>query len=327
MKNDFKEVIDLYHQGLTADEIVEETDLSRATVFRYIKLHKTSLEVAAQHNQDEDFEDDEPTQEEPAVSEDYLGAIKESNELRRKEIEAQERKAEIEKERLKRSIIKRYKNLQSDFEILTSLEQFAVSSASKLLEQIEALKESLDEYFDFEEDELSENSLAIALQIISNELSDVLENENSQAEDFQPNWPTPLIGLLDYDPAELLEQDELTMEFYLDQKAHWVFSLVSELLTDLEGEKVDEEKLKEVIELVSIYKSMITDTLNQIDENDDHTLSEMIDVIEAFLEYFEELSIRCNESFWGTKRVEYPENLIDEINSINETDNVDLIES
>ena len=182
MKNGFKSIIKLHHEGYSPVEISDELSVSLATVYRYLDNHRTSLSIAGKSTQlsgsdrteEEDFEEEEfeegeiPLEEEPTDHPGYIISDEELD-LKERELQIQERLERKEKNQ------KRHEAEKSLTHLLSILEEDE-TDASEIETALEETNEKVMAAFDFDREEVG---VSAAGSILS-EIKDLLEEGTSE---------------------------------------------------------------------------------------------------------------------------------------------------
>ena len=287
MKPEFREAIELLNQGYDTEEIADELGVSRATAYRWIKQHETRIALAE-------------VDKESTMS--GLGAIEESNRLKRRELDLIERKEAIKREKKGRELLKKFKSLVSGIQEHAVGSKWTHEEVSDTHLKIEELKEEVAELLDYDKEAQGENSAFQILSILEEEFEKLVESGSGYTFNF--DWSEPKLNLLELAISlEELSDDSFDMEDFHRATAACLVEETMNGIQTFQGESVDAKEVQKLEAQVAIAKEGLEslDPELQEDFEEDKARLGKID------DYLKELRIRVDESFWGSKRFQLPE--------------------
>ncbi|UXX78006.1 hypothetical protein N7E81_11605 [Reichenbachiella carrageenanivorans] len=289
MKTEFIEAIQLHNEGYSLEDIAESVEVKQATVKRWIEQHEASLSLAGITEEDE----------ESFTS--TLGAIHESNQLKRKELERLDRKEAVQKEKDNRILIKDFQNLCEGIREHVEGSKWNFEEVEKVASKIEDLKGRIEEHFEFNDDVTETNSVFQILGILQDEFEQL--KESGPGYSFVFDWARPKIHLLD----QALEINDLrnvefdNCKFEKELAADTIQSTLNGL-NGFDGRQVDIDDLQTMEGMLETAQ----ETLESLVEEDLDELGEDIEKIDQIRNYLTELKIRVDESFWKEKKCNLP---------------------
>lgn len=313
MKPEFKEAIKLHNQGFTPEEISEELSISRATAFRWIKQHKASLALTGIDEEfvEDEFEqsvlDDEPKE----IDHQTLSGIEKSNQLKERELDLLEKRDFVEKEKTKRSVLKEFKDLLTGIREYAQGYKWGHKEVAQVVTRIEEIEESLQEVFDFDEDEMCENSTCQIMGVLSKEFGRLEESGDEYS--FSFNWSKEKLDMLDFGISlENLDDDEFDLDDFNRQSAWNEFTRFIDLLKQSSGESVGTKE-------VDSFKGSLDDLREELNSDTRGVTGEFVKelgILGEIEKLLSEYSIRIEESIWGSKRFYIKESLSDKISEL-----------
>lgn len=309
MNTDFNEAITLHTEGYTPEEIAESTGKSRATIYRWLEQHKTSLQLAGipeVDDEEEDFDDDELNEIKPGLS-----GLEKANELKERELKTLDQKARVESEKIKRATLKEFKRVISGIREYALGFKWKHANVVETRDKLENLIDQVHEALEFDDDAMEDNSIAQILSILKGEFSQLAESGKSFA--FTFNLAPYKVDLLEFALSiESFDNTEFDIEDYVRQGAWQRFLDVIEKFKEHAGASVGREEVSVLSKEVEGFRSIVDELPSDLKGEFDSEL----EVLDSVSEYLKELEIRIDESIWGSKRLLLPEEVSGQINEL-----------
>lgn len=294
MKPDFKKAIDLHHQGYTPEEISTELGISRATAYRWIQQHETSLTMAGMNDDDQNSYVETITN---TPSANRLAGIL-------------EKEHRIKSTKLQRETLKSFKALMEGLEEHTAGSEWSGEEIRKVANEVAEIVENVEEACSFEADEYQDLSIYEISLIIKSLFKTYLSLFPSGV---QLDWDGPKIEMIKAGLAiKSFDETDFDVADYQRQTAWHSFTRYIDQLTSLEGKSFDPEEVDDLISDLKRIREEISEDLPEDLKEEFESEVQLLDDVETFLK---EYRIRTEESFFG-KRLALPSDLIDKINNI-----------
>ncbi len=311
MKPEFKEAVKLHKQGHTAEEISDEIGVSRATAYRWIETYKGSLALAGSNGEYEEEELEETHAEDSALDQPSLSGIEKANELKERELSIIERRDFVEKEKTKRSILKEFKSLLSGIKEYASGFRWGHKEVSDVALKVEELEESLQEVFEFDDNEMCHNSACQIVGILKDEFNHLVDSGAEYS--FRFDWSHEKLNMLDFGLSiGSLDNNEFDLENYVRQGAWNRFVKFTDGLRSRSGESVSNSD-------VSVIQKSVGDLIERLSVDDsgiEGEFDEELALLEDIKHYLEELAVRISENIWRSKRFVLPEEISEKIDEL-----------
>jgi predicted transcriptional regulator len=304
MKKRYKEAIRLFNQGYSPDQIAEELEISMATAFQWIDLHKTSIALAGIDEEDTEDEFDEVDIEE------YEDDPEEASTLGKVAavMEKDQRSLLIH---LKRDSLKAFQELiREGVQPHISGSRWKRKEFSHVIGKCSYLLSMIEEICELD-DMINPGELTIhaVTFIISEQFKEYL---SAMSEGGTVSWDAPKKELLEtaMEVAEF-EDDSVTIDGFFRNQAKTYFNQLVETILAVENDKLEIEEIDQLLGEID----SITDHLENLDEeifDEFHReLEVLVETKDQLLQY-RQYQIK---SFWGVK-LELSGKLKDKINAI-----------
>jgi hypothetical protein len=296
MKKQFTEVIKLHNQGYSADQIVEETGASRATVYRWIEQHEASLTLAGV---DQDHPGEEVSHLALTGFEKAASSIERANDLKEREDEVNNKKNE-------RAAVRDFKKLMEGLKEHTAGSTWSKEEIRKVLNETDDILELVHDVCTFHGDECSDLSIFEITTIVKTLFKNYLYN---YSDGLKVQWDSAKLEMIE-SGLGVEEFDDVSFDTadYYRQTAYLIFIGFIDQLLAISG-ILSVEEADDLISELKRTKEALTDDLNE--DLSDEFESEL-SILSALEDFLKEYRIRTEEAFFG-KRFFLPEEIKSQI--------------
>lgn len=295
----FQKVVELHNAGYSAEEISSKLEISRATAYRAIQQHETSLAMGGLDEPEDEYPSEYTEDDEDVSTLAGLG----------KAVAVIEQEAKIKTKKLQRDALKSFHRILEGLKEHTSGSTWSRDDIRKVLTETNNVIDLVEEACAFEKNEYQDLSIFLITTIIKDHFKIYLANFS---EGLKIQWDQPNMDMLEAGlEAETFQDQTFDEQDYERQKAWLIFNDFIDSVLKVSGvlnvDQVDELSS----ELKWIREALDEDLPAYLDGEFDEEL-ELLDQLQEFLK---EYRIRTEEAIFG-KRFSLPDTLLAKIKSI-----------
>ncbi len=303
----FELAIELHNEGYSPEEIAEELEISRATAYRWVEQHTTSIALAGieekkevEYNDEEDFEGD--------IDEEVEITDSSSDHL----VEVLERDHRVKTTKLKRQAMKEFLRLIEGLIEHTDGSQWTGDELRKVLHEVSDIIEVIEEACDFEEETFSDLSVYEIAQIIKGLFKTYTNLFPNGVEiswdDLKKDMVQKALRI------ESFEEVSFDTEDFYRQQARQKFIKFTEQIDDVNLTTLDEEEVEALQgELQTVVEAISEDLPEALQIRDE--FDSELEVLGELKEYLKEYQVITAKAFFGAK-LRIPDTIIKKIEDV-----------